>query len=84
MKYKVIEFKKAGAKTEVAPGLFSQQYDDSITVKIVMDKESQALYPCDVLPIVVYKNVRYFFGSSTKIGVGSSYIATYWRKKPVW
>ena len=84
MEYRVIEFKRAGAKTEVAPGLFSMQRDDSITVKIVMDKESQALYPCDVLPSIIYDGVRYFFGSSTRIGKNWIYIATYWKNKPVW
>ena len=85
MTYKVIEAKKAGTKTEILPGLVSQQYDDSLTVKIVMDKEASAIYPSDVLPEIIYKGIHYFFGSSTKIaGKNRTYVATYWRKKPVW
>ena len=84
MKYKIVEAKKAGAKTEVAPGLFSKQYDDSLTLEIVMDKEPQAIYPSDVLPSIIYNGVRYFFGSSTKVGSTRRYIATYWKNKPVW
>ena len=85
MKYKVIEFKRAGTKTEVMPGLFSMQRDDSITVEIWMDKEPEGLYPCDVLATVIYKGIRYFFGSSTRItGKNRTYVATYWRNKPVW
>lgn len=87
MKYKILERKKAGDKTEVMPGLFSKQYDDSLTVEIDMSDQPRHIYPSDILKIINDNGTVYYFGSSTllhKIKNARKYCATYWRKKPVW
>lgn len=54
-----------------------RQYDDSITVLFINDKERLKNRTIN------YNNTVYYFGTSTR-QKDNTYIATYWKNKPVW
>lgn len=73
---KVIKEQKAGI-TGYIENQPIRQYDNSITVLFINDKERTEN------KTINYNNTIYYFGTSNRQTDGT-YIATYWKNRPVW
>ena len=73
---KIIKEQKAGI-TGYIQGRPYKQYDDSITVQF--DNVAER----DKNKTINYNSITYYYGSATR-QKNNTYIATYWKNKPVW
>lgn len=76
---KILEYRPNGS-IQIIFGHEIKQYDDSITVEF--DNESE-ITPYWKGKTIKYNDISFFFGSSN-IKRDGSYVATFWKKKPVW
>jgi hypothetical protein len=77
--FKILEYRPEGSTKKVF-GHDIKQYDDSIIVHFPSELDINPYWKGQTIK---YNNIPFFFGTSNKQGDGS-FIAEFWKNKPVW